>query len=147
MQNFSIAKKVGGPKFHGLKRSYHRSSTRHHTHVPQSISTIQIDDEMSDEDDNVHHQSTSSTMTNNSDELNNTNHRIDDDAQDIQPSSSSINLSHHQKRRLSSINNRQQQQPPINASISSNTHLLSVRASIQKGKNSIEIKYEIFEFI
>jgi hypothetical protein len=88
---------------------------------------------MYDEDDeNLHQRSTNSTITNNNEERNETNHRIDDEIQDIQPSSSSITITPQPKRRLSLMNNPQQES--INTSISQSS-LLSIRASIQKGTN------------
>jgi hypothetical protein len=88
---------------------------------------------MSDEDDNIHQQSTSSITTNENEELNDMNNKMDDDIQDIQLSSS-INSTDQQKRRLPLINNRQHS---IKTSLNSKSDLLSVRTSIQKGKNSI----------
>jgi len=85
---------------------------------------------MFDKDDDTHQQSDNSTITNNSAELNDIHHRIRDNIQDTQPSSS-INSISQQEQNLSLINNVQQQ------SINSQSDLLSVRASIQKGKNSI----------
>jgi len=85
---------------------------------------------MFDKDDDTHQQSDNSTITNNSAELNDIHHRIRDNIQDTQPSSS-INSIPQQEQNLSLINNVQQQ------SINSQSDLLSVRASIQKGKNSI----------
>jgi len=127
---FRVAKKARSSKSHGHNKSYHRSSTRHNTNLSQSISSIQRDHKMSDDDDNIHQQSTSSITTNENEELNDTNNKMDDDIQDMQLSSS-INSTDQQKRRLP------YRQQSIKTSLNSKSDLLSVRTSIQKGKNSI----------
>ncbi len=146
MLNFSIAKRAKRSKHNNFDRPYHRSCTRHSTHPPRPMSATHIDQEMDDEDNTVHQQSTSSSITNNSGELSEANHRMDDDddIQDIQ-SLSTINFTHSKKRRLSLLNNRPQQQSIYPST--SQPNLLSIRENLQKGRNSIEIKHEIIEFI
>ena len=125
-------------------RSYlHRSTTRSFTQVPESMSGIPIqqdideEDDDDDDDENKHQQSNSPTMTNDSDEFIECVDMLNDDPQQIGVSSS-MDLPHRQKQKLSLTNNQYQQ------SISPKSNLLSVRASIQKGNQSIQLNITYF---
>ncbi len=127
-ENCSRAKKGKTSKSSGHRKSRHRSLPRHMISAPQAVCTIHLDREMCDDDDNFPQQSTSSTMEDHDQDLHESNQRIDDDVQEIQPVSS-MNSTHSQNPKSSSINT------PFTQS-----HLLSIRASLQKGNILFEFE-------
>ncbi|UJR33205.1 hypothetical protein I4U23_020660 [Adineta vaga] len=124
--------------FHRIRRSNKAQSSRTHDHdktyristrrissEPESVSTMQIVNDMDDDDDddqNLHQQSDNSTTLNDSDERFETNRMGEDDLQPVQPSSS-ISPKHQQYQQ---------------SSISSTPSLLIVRESLHKALRELD---------